>query len=158
MLTKLNEIWKYKDYKQLLTDKIQTEKSLSKSGLAKACNCQSAYISQILNGHANLSTEQLLSAGEYINLNESEVDFFILLHSFNKARTPKLRKYYKNKIDDFIEQSLNLSKRLEVKNALTKDEKAKYYSNWIYTVIHLMTTLPDKMTIDNIASHLSITD
>jgi len=152
-----NEIWKYKDYKDLLTDKITAEKGLSKSGLAKACNCQSAYISQILNGHANLSAEQLLSAGEYINLSESEIDFFILLHSFNKAGTSQLRKYYKTKIDEFIEHSLNLSKRLDVKNTLTEDEKAKYYSSWLYTVIHLMTTLPEKMTIERISSHLSIT-
>ena len=51
---------------------------------------------------------------------------------------------------------LNLSKRLDVKNTLTEDEKAQYYSSWIYSVIHLMTTLPEDMTQERISSQLSL--
>lgn len=150
------DLWAYKDYKKYIKDKIESSKGLTKSNLAKACSCQSAYISQVLNGHANFSLEQIYDASEYLGHTNEEHDFFILMHQENKAGTVKLRKYYKSKMNELLQARLNLSKRIESKTSLSLDEQARYFSSWIYTAIHLATTIPELSNVDEISNSLGL--
>lgn len=144
-------IWKYKEHKDFVKDTIENTKGLTKSALAKACQCQSAYISQILNGHANFSIEQAISAGSYLGLLPQEQDFFILLYQENRAGTVEARSYFQNKIEISINENLTLSKHINTKTMLTKDEKTQYFSNWYYTALHLSTTLMDSPNLMEMA-------
>lgn len=150
------DLWAYKDYKKYIKDKIEGSKQLSKSNLAKACSCQSAYVSQVLNGHANFSIEQIFDASEYLDHSPEEHDFFLLMHQQNKAGTVQLRRYYKNKLGDLLQERLNLSKRIEEKNELSLDEQARYFSSWTYSAAHLLSTIPNFNTVDAIAEGLKL--
>lgn len=149
-------IWNSNDYKNYINSKISSEKSLSKSNLAKACQCQSAYVSQVLNAHANFSLEQIYSTSKYFNHNSHEHDFFILLFQWNRAGTVELKKYFKDQMNTLASKRLKLSNRLEIKNQLSTEEQAKYYSSWIYPATHLATTLPNLKSEADIAEMLSV--
>lgn len=152
----MKEVWNYTDYKIFISDIISSSKDLSKSALAKFCNCQSAYISQVLGAHAHLSLEQAYNAAEYLSLTISEQDFFLNLVQLNRSGTRDLQNYFKNKLKSLKDEHLNLSKRIKSQDKLTNDEQAYYLSSWLNMVIHLMTTIPKYKTEEDIAEALSL--
>jgi uncharacterized protein (TIGR02147 family) len=150
------DLWAYKDYKKYITDRLDDSKELSRSGLAAACQCQSAYVSQVLGGNANLSAEQIFKASVYLNLSNEEHDYFMLLAQMNKAGTAELKDYYKAKLLQLNQDRLNLSKRLNTKSVLSVTEQAQYFSSWMYVVVHLMTTIAEYKNEEDIAEVLAL--
>lgn len=136
-------VFEFKSYKPFLI--YETENSTSRRGqkslLAKALQCQSAYLSQVLNGKAELSFEQAYRACDFFRLGHEEQDYFMLLVQKDRAGIQDLRIYYQKQIDQLLERRLNLKKRLGQENLLSEKEKTIYYSSWIYPAIHMAVTI-----------------
>ena len=81
-------IFEFADYKRFLKAFI---KNLPRRGhgeagrLAKSLGTNSTFISQILNGQANLSAEQAYKVAQHFAFNQIETDYFMNLVSMNRA-------------------------------------------------------------------------
>ena len=65
---KINNLYESEDYKQALNLLIEQESEKRKgvrTALAEACQCQSSYISRVLNRDAHLSLEQIIAAADF---------------------------------------------------------------------------------------------
>jgi hypothetical protein len=107
-------IFEFKSYKPYL--KYETEYGSARRGqkslLAKALHCQSAYLSQVLNGRAELSFEQAYRVCEFFKLGQDEQDYFLLLVQKDRAGIQDLKNYYQKKIDQLLEKRMDVKKRL----------------------------------------------
>lgn len=152
-------IFDFKNYKLYLKYIELNQKNKGRgfrASLAKTAQCQTAYISQIFNGNANLSLEQAESINKLLVHSKEESRFFILLVELARAGTQSLRNHFLELIEEQLQKHLNLTERFNVKNDLSFEDKVIYYSDWIYAAIHIATTVPQLQNIDSLSKYFQV--
>ena len=153
------KIYDFENYKTFINYKI---KELPSNGrgeitkMAKALNVHTTMMTHILKGKANLAMEQGLKLANYLNLNELETDFFILLVQWERSGDEATRLFWQKKITKLKNKALNLSHRLQTKNELSESDRVFYYSNWIYSGIRLLTAIKRFQTIEALSKELDL--
>jgi hypothetical protein len=79
-----------------------------------------------------------------------------MIQSYSTAGTPSLRKFLRQKIDKLRDSQLSIKERVSVKETLSREDQAKYYSAWYYAAIHMMLTIPRFQSKDEIAAYLKL--
>jgi uncharacterized protein (TIGR02147 family) len=152
-------IFEFTEYRVFLNTWLKTQKSGGhglKSKLAESAGVSSALISQILGGEKNLSTEQALEVCEFVGLTESETEYFLILVESARAGSYKLEQRLKKKRETLQNQAKKISHRVRKDKELTEEEKATFYSSWLYTAVRSLTAVEGTQSVQEIAKHLSI--
>jgi uncharacterized protein (TIGR02147 family) len=153
-------IFMYEDVRAYLQEKISKmpQRGRGEIGkIAKHIGVHSTYMSLVLNGSRHLSQEQAFDLATYLQLTELETEYFCLLVQWDRAGTPRLRKHLKQKLSKIREDSLSLSKRLMHDKKLSDQEKAVFYSSWIYSAVRLFTSTKEKgVTFESIQEHFDL--
>lgn len=142
----MKEIFHYPDYRDFLSEYIS---SLPKKGrgfkkdLAEHLFCQTTHISQVLGKKTNLTLEQGVRVIDFIHLNAEEKKFFMILLNQARAGSALLKEFYELEKLDFLQRRKRLKEKLEKKYFLDQDQISKYYSNWFYSAIHVLLSIPD---------------
>jgi uncharacterized protein (TIGR02147 family) len=152
----MNLIYTYESYKEYVKDSLHAQGHGSRLKLASALNCQSAYISQVLNQDAHLSLEQAADASVYFNLNQNEEDFFLLLVQKAKAGSKKLKDIHLRKIKKIREERALFSNRINDNDELDDVTQSRYYSRWYYAAIHIIVTIPAYTDKESISDYLGL--
>lgn len=153
------DIFRFKEYRKFLNEWLLTEKKhhrLNASQLAEKIRVHPTFISQVLKGNKDLSSEQWISICDLMNLTEIEKDFlhFLLLH--NRSGTQEARAFYQKKIDEILKKRLQLKERMKEHTQLSDREKAIFYSSWLYSAIRLFSACESGQTIEQISHKFQI--
>ena len=140
-MKKQKHLFDFEDYKEYLRQRAAESRGV-KSALAEALNCQSAYISQVFNGPADLSLEQADATNKFFKHSEKESLFFLLLVQRERAGTPSLKAHFSQQLKGFKAAELGYLYRREIQNSLSETDQAIYYSGWEYNAIHMAITIP----------------
>jgi uncharacterized protein (TIGR02147 family) len=153
-------LFSFDSYKDFLKDYVRLHKRPGlMSELAKAATCDRTYLSQVLSSKVQLTPDHTLALADYFNFNEQESDFFLFLVLFERASNPAIRQTLKKKIQKLRLECLALSKQIKNQSEvdeLSEAQKTRYYSNWLWSAVHLLTGIPDFQTIDSISNRLSV--
>ncbi len=152
-------IYDYDDYKSYINDKINNSPSKGrgiKLKISEYLSCQTAFISQVLNGQPNFSLEQGIKLNKFFDHTKDESRFFILLLQYSRAGSAELIEFFKNEMKDIIEKRSIFKDRINIKSSLKKIDQQVYYSNWLYTCIHIMVSIPGLQTPLAISRQLNI--
>lgn len=153
-------IFEYLEYREFLGDWIRSQPKKGhgiRTKLAEALGRQSVFISQVLHKDADFSLSQAQTAGEWMQLDRAELQFFLLLVQYARADTEKLRRYFQQEIAELKEKNLVLKNRLSGQIQNIPDEaRARYYSAWYYAAARLLTAIPEFQTRNQIAKRLQI--
>lgn len=153
------DIFTYKDYRKFLNDWLLSQKKqhrLNASMLAERIHVHPTFISQVLKGNKDLSSEQWINICEIIKLTEIENDYlhFLLLH--NRAGTKEARIFYQKKLDEILKKRLLLQERMTNHKQLTDQERAVFYSSWIYSAIRLFTACDKGKNLEQLAEKFQL--
>jgi uncharacterized protein (TIGR02147 family) len=151
-------VFDFHDYKVFLEALSAQRASLQRgfrSRLAEALDCQNAYISQVLNTHANFSLEQGFKISQFLQLTGKETRYFILLIEHARAGTADLRAYFETDLRELREKHLDIKERVGSKQ-LSSEDQSIYYSSWMHATVHVLTTIPKFRTASAIAEALSL--
>jgi uncharacterized protein (TIGR02147 family) len=149
-------VFDYSDYKRFLTEEGQARKRGFRKALAEATRCQTAYISQVLNGGYHFSLEQAESSAQFLQLTRDETRFFLLLVEIARAGTPSLKRYFTEQLEEVRERHLLIRERIGVSDTLSEPNQAIYYGSWHYAAVHMATTIPRLRTRAAIGRSLRI--
>jgi uncharacterized protein (TIGR02147 family) len=151
-------IFEYTEYKPYLRSKVGDKAARRglKSALAKALSCQPTYISQVLNGHAHFSSEQVMDLNEFLGHSREEGHFFLLLVQKERAGKLSLRKYFQDQINTILDARMVLHKRLGAQTVLSEEAKVTFYSSWHYLAIQVALTIPHLQTKPAVAAHFQL--
>jgi uncharacterized protein (TIGR02147 family) len=152
----LKSVFEYRDYKNYLKTRVTARGRGEKSRIAEALRCHLAYISQVLNGTAQLSPEQADTLNGYLGHADDEAEYFLLLVNHARAGTDSLRKVHETRIRKTFQERTLLENRLKNKKTLPFEAQATYYSVWYYSAIHLLISVPGFQTKEAIARHLRL--
>lgn len=127
-----------------------------KSQLAKAIRAPLSHISQVLSGKSHLTLEQTESANSFFEHNDDECEYFLILVQFTRAGTPQLKKRLEQQLNKIRDKRLVIQNRIEVKESISLQDQACFYSKWFYQAIHILATIPAFQTKQAIAQRLNI--
>jgi uncharacterized protein (TIGR02147 family) len=154
-------LFEFDNYRSYLRDYI---KSLPRKGrgelsnIAKHLNINTTLLSQIMSGTREFTQEQAYSLSLYLGHLELEMDYFSLLVQIERAATVDLREHLQRKISAIKKESLKLSRRMTYDKKLSDQERSVFYSSWIYSAVHIFTSLNDKgVTLEEISKRFSLT-
>ncbi|MEQ1664629.1 MAG: TIGR02147 family protein [Bdellovibrionales bacterium] len=152
-------VFDYLSYKAYLSDLIRQNPNYGhgfKSKIAKALNCQTAYLSQVLNRGANFSLEQAADLNQLLAHGKDEAKFFILLVQLERAGTTLLKNFIKNEINEIIARREVLKERVVKSDSLSTENQMKYYSRWYFSALHMLATIPELQTKEAMARALQL--
>lgn len=135
-------IFDHKDYKAYLRELGDSLPRGFRKALAQAIHCQTAYVSQVLNGNYHLSLEQAEAATRFLGLSRDESRGFVLLVEIQRAGTSSLKKFFSEQLAEVRERHLLIKERIGVSNALSEQNQIRYYSSWHYAAVHMAVTIP----------------
>lgn len=155
----MTSVFDFLDYRVFLKAWIDSHGNKShglKTRMAQACEVSSTLMSLVLKGEKSLSLEQALSLSEFLTMNELETDYFLGLVELDRAGTPKLRSRVSRKLKALSAQSKQVSSRMKKDLELSEENKAVYYSNWVYVAIRNLTAVEGFQTASAIAQRLHL--
>jgi len=152
-------IYNYQSYRELLIDWMGQQPRGGRglrSRLAEVISTNSAFVTQVMNGQLDFSLEQGLRICKWIGLSSIETDYFIALLETDRAGTPELKQYFKNRLELLRQEGKNLSKRLQVTPPSERIDLPTYFSSWTYAAVHVALTCEKLNTVELIEKQLRI--
>ncbi len=151
-------IFNFNDYKEIIREKIKENKHLKayKTNLAMLAGCQKSFFSQVLSTHIHFTPDHAARLTEIWHFNESEADYFILLLMQARAGNSSLKNYLQKKIDKLIQLQGQPSERLYWPSLDSPSSQLQYYSSWYWSAIHILVSVPEMTSANEIASHLKL--
>ena len=125
--------------------------------MAAHLRVSSTYLRQVSSGAKVLTPEQTILLASYLGLTSLESDYFLLLIQKERAGTRELEDYFARKQDELKSKALQLVNHIQPKSVLTDIEKSVFYSNAIYSAVHLYCATHKKgRDVEEIAQRFNI--
>ncbi|MBL7670473.1 MAG: TIGR02147 family protein [Bdellovibrionaceae bacterium] len=161
--TLIMNIFIFKTYKAFLADYIKRNKYKGLiSKLAETCGCDRTYISQVLNGKADLLPDHIARLCEYLHFTELESDYLMLLLLKDRATSVAAKNIFEIKLKKINEMAEDLSQKVKSKKdseeIISEEHKTLYYSNWLFSAIHILTSIANFQTIEAISKKMNCTE
>lgn len=126
------------------------------NALAHVIKCQPSYLTKIMKGTADLSIEQAISAAKFFNLDVLETRYFMTLVLLERAGSTELATHLKEMLEALKKDQNRIKERVSGHKAIPLVTASVYYSNWIYSAIHMVVSLPSVKTAVDIAKTLNL--
>ena len=114
------------------------------------------FVSQVLAGNKDFSMEQSFAVAEYLELTQSERKFFFLLVQKDRAGSKKLKDYFSAEIEEFKKSLLLVTSQLREHHSLTDEERAVFYSSWLYSAVRLCCSIAPGKSVEEICDYFGI--
>lgn len=138
---KIYESQNYRDYLKLRFDE-QGHRSGMRADAARALAIHTTYLSQILSGKADLSTEQAELMNDFLRHDEDEAEYFALLVCRDRARSSKARQRFQTLLATKRAQKLTPSKVVRPSTGISASDTARFHSSHLYAAIHVLCSIP----------------
>jgi uncharacterized protein (TIGR02147 family) len=150
-------VFDFTDYKQYLHRWVKTRPSGARGEMGKmaqAMRMQTSQLSQVTKGERQLNLEQADLLADHLQFGGSERQYFFDLILYARAGSKRLQNYYQVRLRDQRREADKLKNRLKAKRQLSDAQKAIFYADPIYSLVQLLTHLPDARSVEEIAKRL----
>ena len=124
--------------------------------LAEFLQVHTTLVSQVFKGLKSFTPEQAALVAEFLELSDRETEYFLLLVQLERAGNEALRRIYFKQLEELKKESQQLVNRVGAKRTLSENERAVFYSDWIYTAVRQLTAIPEFQTRAAIAKKLNL--
>ncbi len=155
----MTDIFAFEDFRKYLSAWIagQGDNAYGMKGrIAKNLNISSTLVSLILQGKKTFSSDQASDLNDFLGHDESESDYLHLLIELDRAGNHRYKEKLLTKIRHMKKQSSQLAKRIRKDKELSEEQKAIYYSSWLYTGIRNLVAIDKLNTAPAVAKHLNL--
>ncbi len=154
----MKQVYEFVDYKRYIKATLSLGKGRTgnRSKLASHLSCQSAHVSQVLNGHTHFSLEQAFKINSFLGHDHDESHFFLLLVQANRAGSRELENHFRAQIDEILKRRSLINNRLETNRKIPDEAQARYYSSWYYLAIHMAISIPELQNKESLSSYFGL--
>lgn len=138
-------VFEFDDYKKYVLAVINAKPGEGRgmrSAMAQHIRCQTAFISQVLNGRNHFSAEQAERLNHFFGHSETAGLFFIFLVQHARAGTLALKSCWLQQMNALREKQRDLKARFGIANELTVEDQHIYFSAWYYAACHALVAVP----------------
>lgn len=154
----MGRVFEFHDYREFLHHYLR---SLPKRGhgqlrvWAEKLRLHTSHISQVMKGDRDFSEVQGLELAEFLGLTELEEEYFLGLIRLTRAGNKKLRARIESQLRRLSDRSARIQEHLPKQPRVLKEsDAALFYSEWLYSAVRLLSSIPGCQTIEAIAHHL----
>jgi uncharacterized protein (TIGR02147 family) len=154
----LKPVFEFEDYKTYLAAALAPTGATrgSRSKLASALNCQTAFVSRVLNGDAHFSFEHTLQVARFLSLSSDETNYFFLLVQRARAGSADLTAFYTQQIEAFRRRRELIAERIQVKTGMSAEDQMTFFSSWHFAAVHVLLNISSFQNRAAIAKHLNL--
>lgn len=159
-MAKSLDLFSFRDYRTYVSawlDDARVKKSSNLSRLSGQIGVHTSFLAHVLAGDKNLSFEQATELSEALQHTDLERDFFFALLQLERAGTQKLKKYWQEKKQEILKKREALKSRVGAHHELTEEDRAVFYSSWLYVAIFVATDIDGGQTLEQIAERFRLT-
>ena len=155
---KNGNIFEYSDFKKYLGDRLSTlgESRGSRLKLSKLMKVKPSYMSKIFSGEIRLSLEHIPIINRFLEHTSQESEYMMYLVLYSQAGSKELEGFFKEKMDTIREKKWAKGEWIDNKKEIPAEFQAKYFSDWYYPVINVLTRVSAYQTKTAIASRLKL--
>jgi len=152
-------IFEFADYRAYLKawiEQAKRDQTSNLSRLSKVAGVHSTFLSHVLAGTKHLSLEQAAAISAHLGHTKLELDYLIIIIHLDRAGTPTLREYWREKKTQLEKEKNKLGQRFEKHRELSDEQRVIFYSSWFYAAVWASTAIEDGQTFDQIAKRFFI--
>jgi uncharacterized protein (TIGR02147 family) len=156
MLRLMMSVYDFDDYREFIKSSLKNREhvGVSRRVFAEALGCQPSHVSAVLSGNAHMSAEQGGRIAQFFSLDDEQAEFLLILIQYNRAGSAQSKAIFERALGRMKSKSSPLRKKLNIAADLPESDKAKYYSSWIYPLVHVMASVREYQRIPAIAKKL----
>lgn len=153
------DISEFTDYKTFTRHHIR---SLPKRGrgqyrqISLHLSVSSVTVSQVFRGDRDLTQDQAHSLCHYFGFSQMETKYYILMVELARAMTHSYKEYLRGELGLLKQKMQKLKSRLPQDSRLDEKQKAKFYSDWLYSGVRLATAIPELRTVEKLAIYFGL--
>ncbi len=152
-------IYEFLDYKLFINHWISQQ---PKNGhgeyrrISEHLQVSTTMVSQVFKGDKHLSLEMGAELCDYLNLTEEESEYLLLSLEYKKAGSYKLQHRLKKQLTKSQTRAQKLENRIKKDLDLSDENKAVFYSSWIYSGVRLLSDIAELNNSLDIAKRLHL--
>lgn len=155
-MTVIFEFRSYREYLEAWIVGLGTRAHGARGRIAAALGVSSSLVSQIFKGEKTLTPDQASDLADFLGLGDLESEYLHLLVDFERAASHRFRAKLEKKIAQARERSRKIGSRVPRAKELTDEQRAIYYSSWLYTGVRNLSAVPGMDDAESIAAHLRV--
>jgi uncharacterized protein (TIGR02147 family) len=140
------QLFLIKDYRKALRGLVENrrplDKTISYQGLAEKARIPKSYLSKVLAGTANLSSDQAFVIGTSLFLNSEELEYFLLLVERERCGVKARQIDLDKKIESIQEKHLETKMHIKAKVPVSVEQLALYYLTPWAQIVHMGLMIP----------------
>lgn len=138
-----------------IAEKNQDHRGYHKA-MSAAADCQPSFLSQVFRSKTHLTPDQAAGLCDFWAFTTDETEYFLSLVHYERSGSKKYRHLLKEKLDSLRQANALVSKRLQHQGTIELELQTRYYSDWYWAVIHIMTSVPKFQDPSRIAAVLGL--
>ncbi|MNK07785.1 hypothetical protein D3C87_257040 [compost metagenome] len=126
--------------------------------LAQAAQIYPSYLSQILKGDRQLNLDQAAHIAGFMQFSDMETKYFLRLTEMARAQSELLKSLISSELTEMRKSQNQISKHVENHQdvILNEQDKARFYSSWVYAAVRTLCAVPGFQDSDAIAFKLGV--
>lgn len=152
-------VFDYADYREFVRERLE---QMPRRGhgqyrrMAKHMRVHTTLLSHVFSGNKDLTPEQACSLATFLELPELEADYLLALVERNRAGSPPLKRALERRLTALRERHQEVEHRLPGARTLSREDRATFYSQWYYSAVRLVSSLPGMGDAERIAARLGL--
>lgn len=140
----MKNIYEFNDLNDCIKYQFRIRK-LNFSRVSHATDIHPSYFSRVMKAKASFSQNQIFKIGNFLKLEEEEVDFLFLLLQKQLAGNPAERQFFEKRIRRVQNEKLNISRNMDAKVLQLHGQTGwgDYYTEAMTTMVHMYLTMPE---------------
>lgn len=142
----IDPIFKAKSYKMAIEKSLEDSRfgRGARTKLAEFLGVQPSFVSRVLAGDQDFSSEHIVRVAGFLELNEDETDYLVLVHHRDRAGAKDLRAHYQKQIERVDERRAQVKSQVRADRRMISDGDAlRYYGTWYHAAVHMFLRIPE---------------
>lgn len=130
----------YLEWMKAIAEKNRGQRGYHKA-MSTAAGCQPSFLSQVFRSKTHLTPDQAAGLSEFWAFTVDETEFFLSLVHFERSGSKVYRRLLKEKMEALRLANSQVGTRIQHRGTIQLELQARYYSDWYWAIIHIMTSV-----------------
>lgn len=153
----MRSVFEFATYKAFLAHKLASEGQRGQlSRAAEAIQTQRSYLSRVLSEELHLTPDHAFKLAKFWRLTPPEREYFLILVDIDRAADPEFRAHLKERANALKDKHDSVQNRAERAQFSGEALQVGYFSSWVWSAIHFLTSIPAYQNEDALADRLGL--
>jgi len=123
---------------------------------AEALKCQRSYLSRVISENLQLTPDHAFQLANFWKLPQDHSEYFRTLVEFERAGNPDFRRHLKDSLSKMKAKHESVQERTSRTGLSVDALKLNYFSSWISSAVHFLTSVPEYQSVKALSLRLGI--